>query len=116
MTDLPRLKTFAERLAWARERSGLTQDELSTRSGVSRDSIAKSELGKTKRPKGMKQLADTLDVPSAWLAFGEEKLDEWDEDTFKLADAIHKMPPALRAAWSAIVFATVQPDNPNHLT
>lgn len=103
MIKLPRLNTFAERLVWARLQIGMTQDELAEASGIRRDALAKAETGKTKRPKRMKELADALGVPPAWLAFGEDKIDMWDEDTLNFADMYQRLDIELKLALKTIV-------------
>lgn len=103
MLTLPNLKTFAERLIWARERAGLTQEELAEKSKMSRDIIAKAETGKTKRPKRMKDLADALEVPPAWLAFGDDRIDQWDEETLLFAESFSHLPPEVREAVKTLI-------------
>jgi transcriptional regulator with XRE-family HTH domain len=97
-SELPALRSVAERLKWAREHKSWTQDQLSERSKVSRDVIAKTELGITRMPRQIKQLSEALDVPPAWLAFGHEKIDEWNKDILELAQHIHELPEAQRDA------------------
>ena len=95
-SELPALKSVAERLRWARERQGWTQDQLSKRSKVTRDVIAKTELGITRMPKQIKQLSEALDVSPAWLAFGHEMIDAWDEEVLELAQLLHELPDEQR--------------------
>jgi len=95
-SPLPKLRTLAERLVWARNQRGWTQIELATFSGVSRDVIAKTELGTTSMPRQIKKLARVLEVEPAWLAFGSEKIAEWDEETLDIAQQFHDLPESVR--------------------
>src|SRR3990172_2378999 len=86
-----KLDTLAERLFFARERSGLTQQQLGELSGNSQQTIEKIEGGETKRPRKIAALADALTkrgpvkVSPAWLQFGMEKLDLLDDEAVVLA-------------------------------
>lgn len=92
-SEYPVIPSLGERLLWARKRKGWTQDQLSDASGVSRDVIAKAEIGVTAMPRQIKKLAEPLEVPPAWLVFGSEKIEEWDEETLSFAQDFHELPP-----------------------
>lgn len=97
-SNLPSLPNVAARLQWARERARLTQEQLAAKAGVTRDVIAKTEAGITRMPKSIEKIAAALDVPPAWLAFGHEQIENWDEDTLELAEAYNRLPGAVRQA------------------
>ena len=62
--------TLAARLVFARKAAGMRQEDLAKASGVGRDVIAKTEIGITKIPRGIEEIAAALNVSPAWLAFG----------------------------------------------
>ena len=99
----PTLKTLGERLAWAREMRGLTQQELADRAGCSRDVIAKTENGTTRMTKGIDKIAHALEVSPAWLAFGRDEIDAWDKETLEMAQKISQMPDETRVAVKALI-------------
>lgn len=79
------LRTLAARLRYARERKGLTQEELARAVGTSQQVINHIEIGKTKKPRKIERIAQVLDVSPAWLQFGIEELDALDKDAVMLA-------------------------------
>jgi transcriptional regulator with XRE-family HTH domain len=98
MSTFPKLKTLGARLKWAREHKNWRQEDLALHSGVSRDVIAKTESGTTRMPKQLGKLAHALEVPRAWLAFGDERVEDWDEETFEVADAYNQLPANVKGA------------------
>ena len=60
------------RLKQARKEAGLTLEKLAAEAGVSKQSIALIESGKTKGPRSdtLFKIADTLGVEPRWLATG----------------------------------------------
>jgi len=64
------MKNLAERFAWARTESGLTQQELSKRSGVAQSTIASWESGARATGRKMHTVAAHLGVDPIWLAEG----------------------------------------------
>ncbi len=68
------MSTFGERVAAARERLRLRQNELAARVGVTPGSINKIESGETKgaKPSTLAALARALGVSMKWLATGKE--------------------------------------------
>jgi len=68
------MSTFGERVAAARERLRLRQNELAVRVGVTPGSINKIESGETKgaKPGTLVALARALGVSMEWLATGKE--------------------------------------------
>ncbi|HEM7577760.1 TPA: helix-turn-helix transcriptional regulator [Serratia marcescens] len=67
------MKTLAERFKFARENSGLSQEELAAKVGVTQQSIAKIENGITLQPRKIKELAAYLGVSQQWLQLGIEE-------------------------------------------
>jgi len=61
------MDTLAQRLKFARERSGLSQSELARRVGVAPQSIQAIEAGKVRRTRVLKKIAGELDVSAEWL-------------------------------------------------
>ena len=79
--------TFGERLRDARERKGLTQQELGVLMGVDQQRIQKLESGVTKtyKERFVIDLSGKLDVSPAWLALGEEDIDRLSGEAFDVA-------------------------------
>lgn len=74
-----------ERLKKAREDAGLSQDDLSKKTGVTQGSISSAELGKRKpRPATVRKLAAALGVEPEWL-MGEGPEEGPDTETVLLA-------------------------------
>lgn len=69
-SSFARMQTLATRLAWARERRGWTQNELSDASGVKQGTISKIERGDQHRTSFVTDLAEALGVSARWLADG----------------------------------------------
>lgn len=90
---LPRLKTLGERVEWARERKGMTQDELSKALGMDQTSISKWEVAGVKNPRKAHQLADILGVPVAWLIYGEENLGKLTAANVDALFELQNLPP-----------------------
>jgi transcriptional regulator with XRE-family HTH domain len=69
------LDTIGARLKQARERKVLSQEDLSTLSGVTEATISRMENGKSgpTRPSTARKLADALGVEASWLLFGEQE-------------------------------------------
>ncbi len=64
--------SFGARLKQARDRAGLTQQELQVSSGVSQKTISKIERGDQMVSTATVQLAQACGVRPEWLAAGEE--------------------------------------------
>jgi transcriptional regulator with XRE-family HTH domain len=79
------LGTLASRLRYARERKGLTQEELARAVGTSQQVINHIETGQTKKPRKIEDIANILGVSPAWLQFGIEELDTLDKEAVMLA-------------------------------
>lgn len=67
------MKTLAERLVWAREQKGLTQDGLAKLSGVSQSTIGNLESGLRQTARKIVNIATVLGVDPLWLAEGKGK-------------------------------------------
>lgn len=77
-----------DRIKLAREKAGLTQQELADKAGVSQTTIMYLENGRNKSSSKIVDIASALRVDSRWLANGEEsnaelitdgKLSPWDD-------------------------------------
>ncbi len=64
------VKTFPERLKWARERKKWSQAELGRRAGLSQGAIGNYEKGERDEPRNLIQLAEALGVHPKWLLKG----------------------------------------------
>lgn len=67
------MDSLANRLRTAREKAGLSQDELAVRVGLSQQAIGKIESGITSQPRKIKDIAQALNVSKEWLLLGVEE-------------------------------------------
>ncbi|HBN5914563.1 XRE family transcriptional regulator [Morganella morganii] len=74
------MMSIAKRLAEARIKAGLSQQELADIVGVSQQSIGKIEAGKTSSPRKIADMARALNVSAHWLQFGAQ------DENAKIAD------------------------------
>lgn len=65
------MNNLAERLIWAREQKGLTQDALAKQAGVSQSTIGNLESGIRQTARKIIEIAAALDVDPMWLANGQ---------------------------------------------
>jgi transcriptional regulator with XRE-family HTH domain len=63
-----------DRVKFAREQLGLTQDELAKKVGVTQQTIAKLENGGIEHPRYFSRLALALNVTEHWLLTGNDTL------------------------------------------
>lgn len=82
---LPKMDSLAARVKWARERKGLTQEELARAAKTSQQVIANIENDQSKRPRNIELIAKALDQAPAWLQFGDEDVDKLDKDAIGIA-------------------------------
>lgn len=61
---------IGQRLRQLRREHSLTQEELAALAGTKQAVIQKIENGKSKRPRGLAELAIALKVNPAWLQWG----------------------------------------------
>jgi transcriptional regulator with XRE-family HTH domain len=66
------LKSLGQRVAWARERLGLSQSDLARKAGMSQSAIGNIEAGIRTRPRQLLELAQALNVSQGWLLTGAE--------------------------------------------
>lgn len=67
---------FIKRMIARRADQGLSQEDLSKKSGVAAAQISRYELGKSKpRPNVVAKLAEALNVPFEWLAYGDNDVE-----------------------------------------
>jgi len=65
------MNNLAERLIWAREQKGLTQDALAKQAGVSQSTIGNLESGIRQTARKIIEIAAALNVDPMWLASGQ---------------------------------------------
>lgn len=65
------MNDIGDRIKYARELRGLSQEELAERSGVSQTSITDVERGRSKMPRGLNKIAKALQVSVEWLMTGD---------------------------------------------
>ncbi len=70
-TPTPTTGKLKDRLAWARERKGMTQQQLASAAKVAQSTIASWENGARETGRKITALADPLDVDELWLATGK---------------------------------------------
>jgi transcriptional regulator with XRE-family HTH domain len=66
------LKSLGQRVAWARERLGLSQSDLTRKAGMTQSAIGNIEAGIRTRPRQLLELAQALNVSQGWLLTGTE--------------------------------------------
>jgi len=59
-----------DRFKEARQRKGLSQEQVADLAGVSQTTVYKIESGQTLRPKGLEDFASLFEVDPSWLQFG----------------------------------------------
>lgn len=65
------MDTLAKRLAWARAKKELSQQELAQKSGVKQGTIGNLEAGIRGTARRITSIADALGVDASWLATGD---------------------------------------------
>lgn len=65
------MKTLGERLKWARERKGISQEELGKAAGMTQGGVGHLEQDLRKTSRRIAQLAHALGVDPIWLAEGK---------------------------------------------
>jgi transcriptional regulator with XRE-family HTH domain len=63
--------TFADRLAWARKRRGLSQQQLADLCGIAQSTLGSLEAGTRLTSRKVSSIAEILEVDVAWLAEGK---------------------------------------------
>lgn len=79
-------ETLGDRLRWARERRGYSQQDLAERVGVRQSTIGNLESGARRRPRDQRKLADALGVNELWLETGRGPRDRDVGDTARLSE------------------------------
>lgn len=86
------MNTLAERLKIAREKAGLSQQQVADMAGMKQPAYFKVETGKTQRTGFLTEIAKALNVDAEWLATGEG---EMTTPTFDLQAHIDSLPSAI---------------------
>lgn len=68
------METLAERIKYARERQGLSQQDIAKKAGISQPTYFKIENGLTLKPRNILDLAKALNVSVDWLATGQGEM------------------------------------------
>ncbi len=68
------MNTLAERLKIAREKAGLSQQQVADMAGMKQPAYFKVETGKTQRTGFLTEIAKALNVDAEWLATGEGEM------------------------------------------
>lgn len=90
--------TLADRLVKARRKVGMSQEEMAEQIGLSRQSIAKFEVGKPMRLAYVVAWAEACRVPLDWLRYG---LGDWNEPALPPVDPGIEQPRRKFACTSA---------------
>ena len=82
--DVPMFNSLAEALSVSREKLGITQREVSRRTGIDNNTIAKIEKGERKKPNtlSLKKLAYILDIDQDYLL----QLAGYNDEEIKIAN------------------------------
>ncbi|MGF6348997.1 LexA family protein [Variovorax sp. W2I14] len=65
------VNTIGERIKWARQQRGMTQQQLATAAGVSTSTIGNLESGLRGKPRELNSMARALRASSSWLESGK---------------------------------------------
>ena len=92
-------------LKMARQKAGLTQDELGAQVEVSGQYIGKLERGEAKNPSRaiIKRISEVLDIPFESLLYGSDAREGVTEQDILLARAIRDLPSHYQIEISALV-------------
>lgn len=103
ISELPtNLTSRGERIKWARDRLGLTQDALGKRMGKDQTTVGKWERNEAV-PRDIEKLAEELQIPSpAWLAFGVASIDQLDGEAIEHAHQFQQLDHEQRALARAL--------------
>lgn len=81
------MHTLAQRLKYARERKGLSQEDLAKLAGTTQQNIQNIEAGVVQRPRKIGAISKALGESPAWLQFGTEAIDKLDAEAIALAQS-----------------------------
>ena len=96
--DVSETTTLAGRLKLRRKEKGWTQKELAKRTASTQSVIQKIENGRSLRPRNIVKLAQALGVRPAWLMFGQENFDDWNDEAIEVVTAWSKLQEPHRSA------------------
>jgi transcriptional regulator with XRE-family HTH domain len=80
------VKTFSDRLKYARQLRGLTQQQLARMVGVSQSAIGSYESGQRRSTRALFKLAAALNVEAIWLNSGKGPMEAWESDDYRLRE------------------------------
>lgn len=84
--------TISERIRLARQKKGITQNELAVKSGINNKSISRYELGSSTPPAdAIKAIADALGVSTDYLLSDKDNITIKDKDLFEKFEIIQEM-------------------------
>lgn len=92
------MQTLAQRLRYARESKGLTQEQLAKLAGTTQQNIQNIEAGVVQRPRKIGKIAEVLGTSPAWLQFGTEAIDKLDAEAISVAQAWMELPEPQKTA------------------
>ena len=69
------MKTFSDRLKYARQLRGLTQQQLARIAGISQSAIGSYESGQRRSTRALFKLAAALNVEAVWLNSGKGSME-----------------------------------------
>lgn len=97
------MQTLAERLTWARDKAGISQEALSLAAGLSSRLVGMIERGSRPNPevKTIRAIALTLDVKVGWLVSGDAPAPKLTQLKAAGERALEKADAAKRAAKGA---------------
>lgn len=87
------MKTFGERMRWARDRKDLKQDYVCEQIGIKQASLSQLENSKSTGSKFTAQFARLYEVDAYWLATGKGQPDQ---DSDAISAMIAKLPDRRR--------------------
>ncbi|WP_244098924.1 helix-turn-helix domain-containing protein [Burkholderia ambifaria] len=97
--------TLADRLKWARQKAGWSQEELGKKAGVSQSTIGNLEAGTRNSARRLPQIAAVLGVNALWLAEGRGEPASNSKARATYDDAVTSASESARAVIDAILQA-----------
>lgn len=105
---------FGERLRYAREKNNMSQQDLAEALGTTQQRINKLETGATKtyKERFVLEAAKLLGVSPAWLALGEDDLDDMSDQALLVAKRYDRLPVEARNTILSLLLQTQPKDEP----
>jgi len=85
------VKDLSDRVLWARNRLGISQEQLAIKAGVSQGTIGNIESGARKKPRELVAIATALGVRPEWLSSGTRPVEVLPANSVRNLDLAHPL-------------------------